>query len=572
MKYNLLTIFCLLFCLSLQANEDENEKKFPISVNGSIHSNILFPEKDKDIGADIGFEDVPALTALTNTYLDLNIMSQYVNAGGRFEYLKYPLPGYEPDFAGWGVPYLYITGHYKKIRLTVGDFYDQFGSGLIFRAYQERSLGIDNAIRGGRLSVEPYKGINIKALGGQQRRYFEHNPSYILGGDLELNFEQWFTKMCESNTFFMLGGSFITKHEEEKEPYIEIYTPSGLNRLNFPEDVAAYDIRARMQKGKYSFLLEYATKINDPSFDNNYIYKNGTAWLFSSSYAQRGMSILLQAKRSDNMSFRSYCKDNSTAASFINHLPPFSMQHSYSLATLYPYATQPDGEWAFQGVFSYTFQRNTILGGQYGTNIKINASHIRAIDKEYVIDYTEYSDPTRLLYGTEGYTSSFFKMGKEKYYQDINIALDKRITSNFRLNLMYMNLLSNEWVIRAHETVTEPYLKANIFVAEGKYQQSLLFTLRTEIQYLNTKEDQGDWCAATIELSILSKFMITIADMYNPGETDLHYYKALLTYTHKSHLIQAGYGRTRAGYDCSGGICRTVPASKGFLLNYNYNF
>ena len=564
MKYNLLTIIGILFCLSLQANE--NEKNFPISVNGSVNSNVLFPEEDKDIGASAYDE-----TALTNTYLDLNLLSQYVNAGARLEFLKYPLPGFEPDFAGWGIPYLYITGHYKKIRLTVGDFYDQFGSGLIFRAYQERSLGIDNAIRGGRLVIEPYKGVNIKALGGKQRRYFEHNPGYILGGDLELNIDQWLPKLQENNTFFMLGGSFITKHEKEEKPYNQIgFNPSY--RIVFPENVAAYDVRARLQKGGYSFLLEYAMKYNDPSFDNSYIYKNGTAWLFSSSYAQRGMSILLQAKRSDNMSFRSRCKDNSTAASFLNHLPPFSMQHAYSLAALYPYATQPEGEWAFQGVFSYTFKRNSTLGGRYGTNIKINASHIRAIDKKYITEYNENIDPMFLPSGTDGYISSFFKMGDDKYYQDINISIDKRLTTDFRLNLMYMNLLSNEWIIRAHETVTDPYLKANIFIAEGKYQISSKFTLRSEIQYLTTKEDQGDWIAGTIELSILPSFMLTFTDMYNADVTKLHYYKALVTYTYKSHLLQAGYGRSRAGYDCSGGICRIVPASKGFQFAYNYNF
>jgi hypothetical protein len=46
----------------------------------------------------------------------------------------------------------------------------------------------------------------------------------------------------------------------------------------------------------------------------------------------------------------------------------------------------------------------------------------------------------------------------------------------------------------------------------------------------------------------------------------------LVTYIYRSHFICFGYGRTKAGYDCSGGVCRETPASKGFSLTYNYNF
>lgn len=63
-----------------------------------------------------------------------------------------------------------------------------------------------------------------------------------------------------------------------------------------------------------------------------------------------------------------------------------------------------------------------------------------------------------------------------------------------------------------------------------------------------------------------------ISDMWNNGSTKTHYYQGLVTFNIKSHRIQAGYGRTRAGYNCSGGVCRYVPATKGFTLSYNYNF
>ena len=74
------------------------------------------------------------------------------------------------------------------------------------------------------------------------------------------------------------------------------------------------------------------------------------------------------------------------------------------------------------------------------------------------------------------------------------------------------------------------------------------------------------------ELSLAPHWMITASDLWNHGDTKTHYYQGQLTYSLDSHRIQLGYGRTRAGYNCSGGVCRFVPATRGFTLSYNYNF
>ena len=66
--------------------------------------------------------------------------------------------------------------------------------------------------------------------------------------------------------------------------------------------------------------------------------------------------------------------------------------------------------------------------------------------------------------------------------------------------------------------------------------------------------------------------MITVQDMYNVGSTHNHYYQGFVTFNKASHRLMVGYGRTRAGFNCSGGVCRYVPASKGVTLNYSYAF
>lgn len=544
-KYN--KIFCLLLmpALSLTAMAQETGEK-KITVSGSIQSDILIPQDDEAIGTEKVNE-----WALTNTFADVNVMSEHIDAGARFEFLKHPLPGFENDYKGWGVPYFYLKTHFKNWDLTLGNFYEQFGSGFILRTYEERTLGIDNSLLGGRLTIKPLPGVSIKALSGKQRRYWSHNDSWVSGADVELGLDQWFKGLGNSGTYLTLGASWVNKYEEEEDIMVD-----ATHKLNLPTTVNAFDVRANLQKGNFSLLAEYAWKTQDPTFDNGYIYRKGNVAMLSASYSKRGLSVLLQAKRSDNMSFRSRRTINGTS-SFINHLPAFTMDQTYALAAMYPYATNPDGEWAFQGEFGYKFKRNTLLGGKYGTNVKVNFSHIRGIDTNYIGGA-----------GTDGYGSAFWEMGDETFYQDLNVQIEKKLTRQFKLNLMYMNQFYNKTIVEGEGGM----IHSDIFIADAKYQFNNKFTLRGELQYLSTDDDLGDWWYALLELSVLPNWMFTIADEYNSGVTDLHYYQGYVTFNKGSHRIQLGYGRTRAGYNCSGGVCRYVPASKGVTLSYNYNF
>lgn len=547
-------VLCGAGLLAFVANAQESGRK--VVLHGSVQSDVLIPEEDEKIGTGT-YSD----WGLTNTYADLNLMSKYVDAGARLEFTEFPLPGFEPDFKGWGVPHIYVKGKLKGVDITAGDFYDQFGSGFVFRTYEERSLGIDNSLRGARVNVTGLKGVSFKVLGGLQRRYWDWSKdSWVGGADLELNLEQYSARMRDKNITWMVGGSYVLKHEKDED----IVVPGTNYRLNLPEMVSAFDVRSRFQKGDYSLLAEYAWKSQDPSFDNGYIYHRGNALMLSGSYSRRGMSALLQVKRSEDMAYRSQRSMNGNSV-FINNMPAFAYQHTYALAALYPYATQAaGGEWAFQGEVGYNFARRTPLGGKYGTKLKVNFSHVRSLDKEDVDAAVGTS-----LYGTKGYKSKFFKVGGETYYQDINVQMEKKLTKAFKLNLMYMNQRFNDAVIRQEDN---GMIKSHIAAAEGKYQFNNKLTLRAEAQYLATKQDEGDWTYGLLELSVLPYFMFTVSDMWNNGESNVHYYMGSVTFNYKAHRLMAGYGRTRAGYNCSGGVCRYVPATRGFQMSYNFNF
>lgn len=559
-KFYTFTILFIVTCLTgnslfAQTENSQQKKGFfdSFTVSGDIQTNMLVAENDSAIGAVKG--DKPFKS---NSYLRLSVKNDYLEAGIRGEYMNNPLPGFESNFAGAGIGNVYLRGKYKAFDVTVGDFYDQFGNGLIFRTYEERNLGIDNSLRGGRLILKPVQGLTLKAMAGSQRYYFKDRNNTVYGTDLEMNLDEWIPALSKNDWKLSLGSSFVTKNEPD-----EIIMVTGTQALNLPKYVPAFSGRVNIQKSGFVFNTEYAKKWNDPSFDNNYIYKGGNALLVSTSYSQRGMSFLLQAKRNENMSYRS-ARSRIGLSSFINHMPPFSMQHSYTLAAHYPYATQRMGEWAFQGEVRYNIKRRTALGGKYGADIRASFSHIRGL-----FDEAEYASQNAR--GTMGYKPAFFDMSKDTYYQDFNIDLNKKISNFFSFTLLYMNQVYNQKVVEGHG-VNGDIVYSNVFAGEFKFNFNKKTNLRAELQYLTTKQDLGDWLYASAELSLFSSLMIGFSDTYNAGTTKIHYPMATAAYSYKSHRLQLGYGRTREGITCAGGVCRVVPASKGLNIAYNYNF
>jgi hypothetical protein len=402
---------------------------------------------------------------------------------------------------------------------------------------------------------------------------FDYSQGAVMGADLELNVSEWSKVMQDGGYNLLFGASYVSKYDPD-----EVIQPSPLYKLNLPQFVGAGDLRVRFQKGGWNALVEYAYKANDPSADNGYIYKPGQAAMLSLAYSQRGMSFLVQAKRSENMSFRSD-RTGSGIGGFINHMPAFSMTHTYALAAMYPYATQygtpaARGEWAFQAEARYTFKRKTPMGGKYGTSFRLNGTYIRGIKADPVA-----LNATGTLQGTNGYESPFFGFGDETYYLDVHLEFAKKITKTFSMTALYMFQQYNQAVVEGHGFDSSfkgsrpaDIVNSHIAIAELKYKPTKNIGMRGELQYLFTRQDRGQWVYALYEISLFQQAMIEVSDLYNIDETNQHYYKVAASYNWGTHRVQLSYGRTRAGYNCSGGVCRYVPASKGLALSYSVSF
>jgi len=553
----ILILSSLAFSLSLHAQEETKEKA--ITLSGSVQSDMMIaPQQD----AAIGTAEYDNNAFLTNTYVDLQMQSKVIDAGGRLEFTQFPMPGYNDaynKFKGWGVPNLWVKGKFKNTDVTLGSFYEQFGSGFILRTYEERSLGIDNSLVGAHVVTSPFKGVRVKVLSGLQRNYWTINKSLISGADAELSLDECVPSMQEKDTHLTFGLSWVNKYESADEDIFADMT----HKLNLPQFVNAFDARIRFQKNGFAALAEYAHKSQDPNELNSYIYGQGHAEMLSLSYVKSGLSLLAQAKRSENMGFRSIRSTSPLSnSSYVNHLPAFTVDQTYSLAALYPYATQTEGEWAYQASAAYK------LKGRYAPKFKVNYSLVNGLEN------ARQNRNNSAVRGTDGAKSAFFKNG-ETYYQDLDLMYEQKYNKSFELHAMYMYQQYNKGIIQEEGG----NIYSHIFVADGKYKFNKKYTLRAEAQFLYTEHESGNWGFGLLELSVAPYLMFTVSDQIGKCEPQAgqygdvtHYYNFAVTGNYKSHRLQLGYGRTRAGYNCNGGVCRYIPASKGFTVSYNYNF
>ena len=504
----------------------------------------------------IGAPEVPE-KILMNAFANVNISWQNFTFGMRYESYQNPMLGYDPRYKGSGIPYRFASYTQDNLEVTVGNFYDQFGSGLIFRSYEERNLGIDNAMDGVRLLYRPLDGLTLKGLIGEQRLFFDKGPGIIRGFDAELSLNEAFSGLAENDNRWIVGAGVISKFQRDRDPL-----------FNLPENVAAVAGRVNYTRSAFNFTAEYAHKANDPSADNNFIYKDGQALVLSSSYSVRGIGLLVSAKRIDNMGFRSdrYATGNDLN---ISYLPPTTKQHLYSLSGMYPYATQPNGEAGILSELTFRIPRGSLFGGDFGTTVTLNYSLANSIHKEKIHDTISIGQR-----GTLGYKSDFFKFGDEKYFEDFNIEVSRRISRTLRAQFSYVYIAYNQNVIEGY--VDKEMVYAHIVIADFTHRLPNRKSLRWEVQHLYTEQDKGSWAMALVEYNIAPNWFFAVSNQYNYGNKieDLrqHYYNVAAGYTYNATRFALSYGRQREGVVCVGGVCRHLPASTGFALNVTSTF
>ena len=533
------------------------------SVSGNLQMLWQSYSEDPLIGAI-----VPPEKSGFNAFGNLIYQQGGFSAGMRYESYLNAVLGFPGRFKGSGVGYRYAryadpTG---KVDFTVGNFYEQFGSGMILRAYEERALGIDNALDGVRLIIRPIEGIELKALYGKQRLDFDsrliNGPGIVRAVDGSIDINGLLAKSggYDWKTKITLGASFVSKFQEggtiSKDSLI----------LILPENIGAWSYRLDAQRAGWSAGLEYSGKINDPNADNGYTYRNGEALLVNLGYTRRGLGFSVSAKTVDNMSFRSD-RDVLLFDLPINYIPAITQQHTYNLAaTLYPYATVISGESSASAELFYNIPKGSRLGGKYGTTLSMNFAAANGLDT------THLSGQDELVYGYERNSWGF---GPSKFVRDFNVQVSRKVSQKFKWKYTYYNLEFNTLATPV-TTTFKGIVYADIHVFETQVRTRKRQSLRTEFQALFTEQDKGDWATVLAEYTWSPHWFVSVVDQYNFGNSDkdarVHYLYGAVGRIDGPHRLSIGYGKRREGIFCIGGVCRAVPASNGFEVNFTSSF
>lgn len=548
------------------------------NVSGNIETNLQYLNTDTVIGAF-----APEQKAVMNTYMNVNYSLGKFRAGIRFESYLPSIAGYPAFYDGTGLGYRYAQYSGDRLAVTAGNFYEQFGSGLIFRSYSEPALGLDNMMDGASIRFVPFKGATLKGIYGKQRYNFTSGKVVLSSGvvrgiDAELRLNDIVPKLKDSKFKMSIGGSFVSK-----------YQAANNDTLILPKNVGSYGGRISLKYGKVYLNAEYIHKDNDPSAQNEYIYNPGHGALINAGYSTKGFGVLFSAKSIDNFSYRSE-RDVIGNQLFINYLPALSNQHTYNLAgTLYPYASVPNGEVAYQLDILYKIPKNSKLGGKYGTDLHLNVATALA-------PMQHKSDVNYNLTGV-AYKGNIFDSTDSLYLFDMNFHIKRKFSKKFKASAHYFHFVFNNDVNNVTKDAKH-YIHADIGVLDMQYQLAKKHAIRVELQGLfvnkvfkevseetptgiittekRISNDKGNWATMLIEYTISPNWFFAVMDQWNYGNPDedhrIHYLLGSFGYSFNSSRFMFSYGKQRAGIFCIGGVCRPVPATNGLTFTFTSSF
>lgn len=548
-------VFVLVFhSEGVQAQQEKQDDSQEISyIHGDFQTDNQYYIYDRKIGTKY-----PERIG-SNSYLNILYDRGNLSGGIRFENFQPVLLGYDRRLSGTGIPFRFVNYRWNNLSVTLGNFYEQFGNGLIYRSYWEWGLGFDNSVDGVRIRYALPKGIQLKAFAGKQRIYFDKSPGIVRGMDAEVSLNELISKFELSDLKISLGLGAVSKYQADDNPNYKL-----------PENVSAFSGRLKLNHNSFSMDGEFAWKSQDPGETNRFVdsdipnYRFGQALLINGVYSTKGFGVSLGLKRIDNFDFRSSRSANLNDM-LINYLPPLTPQHTYRLATLYPYATQPQGEMGIQTDLFYNAPSGSMLGGTYGTNFSLNYSRINDIRRDSL---------RRGERESIRFNSPFLNPGKKTLYQNLSFEVSKKINATMKLICSYIFIEASKQAVQGIDTKDD--IIAHIGVADFSWRYKPRHTLRWEVQHLSTRQHYQNWVMALMEYQIGSHYFVALYDEFNYGNEDplqrFHYPGGMVGYTRGTVRVSISGGRQRAGVFCVGGVCRVIPASSGISASVMASF
>lgn len=561
--------------LFAQETEKEEGKKDHGRMYGGIESNMQYYIEDSGLEGAI----VPDDAFRSNNYLYLNYNYKRWTAGIQVEgYEQNALLNYNPQFEGTNLGIFYINYKNEKWDVTLGHFYEQFGNGMIFRAWEDRALGINSAVRGGKVKFSPNYNMDFTAFYGKQRSGFGVSSGDLFGFDANI-FLAEYLNLYEKNQDLSIGFSYIGRYES-LDRYIQLENPV------FDDLTNAYSLRADYLLGSFYTNAEVNYKSKDGILDSqgtltDDFARTGSAVTFNFGYSKSGLGLDVSLRRIENMGFftprepavyTDFKGDQSSSfdylESFINFAPALTKQHHSLLANIYVFQAQQNtlfedpevmraGETGGQIDFFYEFKEESFFGGEYGTHVYLNFA-------------TWYNLPGVYTFNPPDYDVDFFGVGN-KYFSDYSIEIKKKLNDTWHLGFNYINQYYDQRLLGGGDLV-----RADIISGEAIYNFNSKQSIRLELEKMWAVGDREDWVGGTLEFNLNENLSVYTWDIWNYGSKkeseQIHYINVGGAFRKGPYRVAVNFGRQRGGLVCVGGVCRFVPESSGLTLNFNTSF
>jgi hypothetical protein len=560
MKKVLLTLFTSLSCLTYISAQEGSEKKDRGEFSGNFQNTNQFYVNDPKIGTNT--TQYKRELSSTDAWLYLNYKLKGFNFNLRYDvFNNSPLFNPSEAYTKSGIGIWSVSKDIDKFNVTVGYFYDQFGTGMVFRAFEDRNLGLDFAINGARVIYTPNENTQIKAFTGLQKFRFDVRPEVIKGVNIEhrievnedLNFQlgaSGVNRTIDQNTMNTIVGA-INNYELKNRfiPKYNVYLGNVYNTLSYK---------------KFSLYTEYCQKSEEAIFNpilDRMELRDGRVYYTSLSFSTKGLGINTQYKRIESFSLRTSPLENLNLG-MIAYLPSLTRQNTYRLLARYNAVVQELGENALG--MEITIKPQGAYFKKHQTTININTSVVTAKNN----------------FDSKSLNPFDFEKDTARYFREHYIDVSHKFNKKFKAMLGFQYINYNQQLFELKSKLYE-YVTAKTYFGEITYKLTPTRSLRVEAQYLETKQDLGSFVNGTIELNIAPHYSFSVGDMVNvnrvvrdanASQDLIHYWNVFGGYTYKTTRLTGGYIKQVEGVNCTGGVCRVEPAFSGIRVTLQTNF
>jgi len=497
-----------------------------------------------------------------DAWLNLNYSNWGFDMGLRFDmFQNSSLLNPTGSFTDQGIGHWYISKKINKLGITGGYIYDIIGSGIIFRAYEERPLAIDQALYGLRLTYDLSPDWQVKVFSGRQKQQFDTYKSTIRGFAIN-----GFMGSDSSNITLTPGFGIVSRALDDASMSNLVSTLNTYRKedIFIPKyNTYAFSLYNTLTAGPFSWYAEGAYKTKDSFTDpfqeratvsgdtitGRLVQGEGTVFYSSLSYAKNGLGITVEGKRTENFDFRTRPQEEGNRG-LLHYIPPMTRVNTYRLLARYAAATQFAGELAFQADVEYRVNKALLLTANFSNITNLGDNQL----------YREL------------YTELYYKY-KRKW----------TLYAGVQLQEYNQEIYQNKPGVVPVKTVT-PFFDFLYKIDQKK-------ALRLEAQYMNVKEDHGvkadygNWLHGLVEYTVAPNWTFAVSDMFNisPGKLSpentktgakekIHFQRLDVSYTQRANRFALSYIKQPEGIVCSGGICRLEPAFSGVKLSVNSTF